>query len=160
LSPDPSAYRYLSQSVLAFGAGPEFERALGDAGFSIERRRSFMMGATRLWAATRAGVPGQNAAVSPSGLRSARSSRSRPNASTSTREQEWRAWAIVQVVLSSSLLASLIYAGWTMANSGLALPLPGWSKTAAWLLIGGGVIAFGVRTMVLLVRLRSSRPRS
>src|SRR5207249_9514898 len=51
LSDDPSAYHYLSRSVLAFGAGAEFEAALAAAGFVIARRRSFLMGATRLWTA-------------------------------------------------------------------------------------------------------------
>ena len=67
---------------------------------------------------------------------------------------------MVQLVLSSGLLASLIYAGWMMVNSGSRLPLPGWSRVAAWFLIGLGVVAFGLRTLVLVGRLRSARPRS
>jgi len=160
LSPDPSAYRYLSQSVLAFGAGPEFEQSLRGAGFTIERRRAFMMGATRLWSANRVAAAGQNAAVSPNAVRSARSPGSRFSASISQSEQERRVWVTVQLLLSSSLLASLVYAGWLMANPGFALPLPGWSRGVAWLLIGLGVVAFAIRTAVLLGRLRSGRPRS
>ena len=156
LSPDPSAYRYLSQSVIAFGSGPEFESAMRAAGFSVVSRRSFLMGATRLWTATRHGS-GQNAAVSPSPLRSARPEASRPPSRGVTREREWRTWGMVQVLLSSSLLASLIYAGWMLGNSGIDLPLPGWSKTAAWLLVIVGAVAFGLRTIALIVRLMAGR---
>ena len=53
LSPDPSAYRYLSESILEFGAGPEFERDLDAAGFARGRSQSFLLGASRLWTATR-----------------------------------------------------------------------------------------------------------
>jgi hypothetical protein len=64
---------------------------------------------------------------------------------------------MVQVLLSSSLLASLIYAGWMLGNSGIDLPLPGWSKTAAWLLVIVGAVAFGLRTIALIVRLMAGR---
>jgi len=67
---------------------------------------------------------------------------------------------MVQLLLSSSLLASLIYAGWTLGNSGIDLPLPGWSKTAAWVLVAFGVVAFGIRTVALIVRLMSGRSRT
>ena len=160
LSPDPSAYRYLSQSVLAFGSGPEFESVLAAVGFSVQSRRSFLLGATRLWTATRQGSGGQIAAVSPSGLRSARPDRPAIPSLAAAREREWRAWGIVQILLSLSLLSSLVYAGWMLSNSGIALPLPGWSKTAAWLLIAGGAIAFGARAAFLIVRLMAGRRRT
>ena len=67
---------------------------------------------------------------------------------------------MVQLLLSSSLLASLIYAGWMLANSGIDLPLPGWSKTAAWFLVVGGATAFGIRTVALIVRLMAGRRRT
>src|SRR5262245_24162155 len=38
LSPAPDAYRYLADSILEFGSGAEFERALEGAGFVIRRR--------------------------------------------------------------------------------------------------------------------------
>src|SRR6185295_18221054 len=60
LSPDPSAYRYLSESVFEFGAGPEFEQALAAAGFEVVERRRFMLGATRLWVARSRAASGQN----------------------------------------------------------------------------------------------------
>src|SRR5213593_1342739 len=49
ISPDPSAYAYLSQSIFEFGAGPEFEDDLARAGFQVVASRSFLFGATRLW---------------------------------------------------------------------------------------------------------------
>jgi demethylmenaquinone methyltransferase/2-methoxy-6-polyprenyl-1,4-benzoquinol methylase len=117
LSQDPSAYRYLSRSVLAF-EGREFEAALASGGFTLQRHRSFLMGATRLWVANRAGGTGQFAVVSPNALQSARASR-RPDGSMPSRSAgEWRAWAMVQLVLSASLLASLLYAAWVMVKSG------------------------------------------
>ena len=156
LSADPSAYHYLAKSVLEFGAGREFESDLARAGFAIERRRSFLLGATRLWSARPATPAGQNAAVSPNAVQTAR-----PGLTlTSQREREWRTWSLVQAVLSASLLASLVWAGWTMANSGDRLPLPGWSRTAAWLLIGAGCLAFAIRTLVLVRRVLAGRPRA
>jgi demethylmenaquinone methyltransferase/2-methoxy-6-polyprenyl-1,4-benzoquinol methylase len=56
LSPDPSAYVYLSRSIMEFGSGPEFESDLAASGFVLAVRRSFLLGATRLWAARR--LPG------------------------------------------------------------------------------------------------------
>src|SRR5438093_267470 len=35
LSPDPSAYAYLSRSIVEFGSGPEFERDLAATGFEV-----------------------------------------------------------------------------------------------------------------------------
>jgi demethylmenaquinone methyltransferase/2-methoxy-6-polyprenyl-1,4-benzoquinol methylase len=155
LSDDPSAYRYLAASVLEFGAGPEFESALAAAGFSIEGRRAFLMGATRLWSARRATPAGQFAAVSPSTVQAARSRGAAP----SHREREWRAWGTAQAVISASLLAGLGWAAWVLLNSGARLPLPGWSRGVAWFLLGLGCLAFGLRTVVLLRRLLSGPPR-
>ena len=160
LSAEPSAYRYLSRSVLDFGSGQEFESALVAAGFTIERRRAFLMGATRLWVARLPGSAGQNAAVSPTGLQSALPPGSGAGPSPVPIDGEWRAWGAVQALLSLSLLGALTYAGWVMAKSGADLPLAGWSKPAAWILIGGGVVAFGLRTVALVMRLLAGPPRA
>src|SRR5262245_24859586 len=59
LSSDPSAYRYLSESIFEFGSGPEFEADLTAVGFRVVAERSFLLGASRLWAAERGPVLGQ-----------------------------------------------------------------------------------------------------
>src|SRR5262249_22076539 len=59
LSPDPSAYGYLSRSIFEFGSGDSFERDLDAAGFSVLARRPFMMGATSLWTCRRRPRPGE-----------------------------------------------------------------------------------------------------
>src|SRR5262245_4388642 len=160
LSEDPSAYRYLAKSILEFGSGAEFDAALVAAGFSVARRRSFLMGATRLWVIRRPLDAGQNAAVSPSPVQAARSAGGGAPASASAREDEWRAWGLVQALLSLSLLGALIYAGWAMAKFGAALPLAGWSRLAAWILIGGGALAFAVRSWVLILKVLAGPSRS
>jgi len=160
LSDDPSAYGYLARSILDFGSGPEFESALVAAGFSIERRRSFLFGATRLWVGRRAGEPGQIAAVSPSGMQAATRRGAGQSAAAFSFDAEWRAWTVVQAALSAGLLAALLYAGWVVAKSGASLPLPGWSRGAAWTLIVVGSVAFGLRTLALVMRLLSGPPRS
>src|SRR5262245_44367212 len=71
LSPAPDAYRYLAQSILEFGAGPEFERALEGAGFAIRRRRVFMLGAAGLWIATTGPGSGEKPAAGPETMQAA-----------------------------------------------------------------------------------------
>lgn len=163
LSPDPSAYRYLSRSVFEFGAGPEFERALDQTGFSIVSRRGFLLGATRLWVARRSGPSGQNPPL-PGGnrLQSARQEGadgvkhpSRANA----REAEWRLWAGIQLAISCALTASFLYLLWILLNSSSDLPLAGWHRPLAWGLVVGGLAIFGVRSVVLGFRILVPPPR-
>ena len=158
LSRDPSAYRYLGKSILEFGDGRQFEQDLRDAGFRIEGRRTFLLGATRLWVARRANAGGQNASVSPAGLQSARSP-SAPSPAGRELAEEWRFWTGVQVVISASLLFVLVIAGWAFAKSGADLPLAAWQRPAAWVLIAGGTLAFGFRTVGLIARWMGGPPR-
>lgn len=53
LSPDPAAYRYLSESILRFGRIQEVAKRLRSAGLSIEEARSLFFGAAGLWRARR-----------------------------------------------------------------------------------------------------------
>src|SRR5258706_10919232 len=73
-SDDPSAYRYLGQSILEFGSGPEFERQLAATGFTLVAQRSFLLGAARLWVARRRPGDGQIASIHPDELQNADSS--------------------------------------------------------------------------------------
>jgi SAM-dependent methyltransferase len=163
MSPDPSAYVYLSRSVFEFGSGPEFERALGAAGFRVIARRSFLLGATRLWVAGRIGSTGQ---ILPhpgvDRLRIARpGSRSGVNVPSraSAREGEWRLWTGVQLALSAALTASFMWSLGILLNPQSSLPLYGWHRPMAWLLVVGGLVVFGARTAVLAGRLMAGGPR-
>jgi hypothetical protein len=68
-------------------------------------------------------------------------------------------WSGIQAVLSAALFAALGYAAWVFANFGADLPLHGWQRPGAWVLIAGGLGLFGVRTVRLLVRMAGGRPR-
>jgi len=167
LSADPSAYEYLSRSIFEFGSGPEFERDLESAGFGIERRRMFMLGATRLWTARRRAAPdalprgreprsGERAPSSDPALQNA----SNPVAGTrempqprSARESEWRWWVGAQLVTSLALFLALAYGFWVYWKLGAALPLAPWQRRGLVLLMLGGLVAFGLRTVVLAARI-------
>jgi demethylmenaquinone methyltransferase/2-methoxy-6-polyprenyl-1,4-benzoquinol methylase len=152
LSDDPSAYRYLAESILEFGGGSEFEAALREVGFEVVGRRAFMMGATRLWVALR-GVPnGQIAAIDPVAVQSARHAQGGP-AGDAALGAEWRVWTGLQAALSAGLCAALILALRTFANFGGDLPLLSWQRGLAWALLWGGVLIFGARTVSLVLRL-------
>jgi demethylmenaquinone methyltransferase/2-methoxy-6-polyprenyl-1,4-benzoquinol methylase len=163
LSPDPSAYQYLSRSVFEFGAGPEFESALGQAGFRVVAGRSFLAGATRLWVAER-GTEGGQFLPGPGRDRmqiarpGARDGVNVPSGSPG-RTGEWRLWTGVQLGLSLALTVSFIWALTILVNSQFQLPLAGWHRSLAWLLVTGGLVAFGVRTAILALRFLSPGPR-
>jgi len=154
LSPEPSAYRYLAESILEFGAGPEFERALEQAGFAIAERRSFLLAATRLWVARRS-FPGSLA----KDLRpSSQNAVAGPDRAVA-RESEWRLWTGARLVLSAALAAALAYGFWIVLKSGQDLPLTGWQRDLALWLLGGGAVVFGARTLWLLARWSGPAPR-
>jgi len=62
LSPDPNAYRYLSESIFDFGPPAEVARRLEDAGFENVHARTLLLGAVALFEA-------RNALQARSGLR-------------------------------------------------------------------------------------------
>ncbi len=159
LSGDPTAYRYLGQSILEFGAGPEFERDLERAGFDIAARRAFLIGATRLWVARRLTAGGQIASVSPAPVQNARAAEGHPARSRAL-DGEWRVWNGAQAVLAAALAVALGYAAWVFANSGGDLPLRIWQRRMGWGLIVGGILGFGVRAVVLTRQWLEGRPRS
>ena len=152
LSPDPSAYRYLSASIFEFGAGPEFERDLAASGFEVVGRQAFLLGATRLWVARRVGqnptTAGSTlqAASAPSG-ETTQPPRGRPAATG-----EARLWLGVQAGLSLMLSMSLMWglAEWLKYNA--ALPLTAAQRGFGWALLVGGLGVFGVRTVHLGLR--------
>lgn len=157
-SGDPSAYRYLGESILEFGFGPEFERDLSAAGFTVVGRRSFLLGAARLWVARRRPGDGQIASIHPDRLQNATASGSETRTPDEL-EAEWRTWTGIQALLSGALFVALGYAAWVFANSGGDLPLSGWQLPAGWMLIGGGLVVFGLRTIRLVIRILDGRAR-
>jgi len=162
LSRDPTAYAYLSRSIFEFGTGSELESELAETGFELIEHRAFLLGATGLWVARRRAPGGQIASIRPPGLQNAvpgPAGGSRPLSPDTGREREWRLWVGVQLALSAALAVALAYGLWVFANSGAALPLATWQRRLAWGLLGGGLVLFGARTVVLLVRFSGPMPR-
>jgi demethylmenaquinone methyltransferase/2-methoxy-6-polyprenyl-1,4-benzoquinol methylase len=156
LSADPTAYRYLGESILDFGPGEEFERDLAAAAFRLDRRRVFLFGATRLWTARRAG-DGHTEAVHAARL--GESTRGRMPTRAAARAAEWRRWNGVQLAVSASILAGLLYALVAFLNSSGDMPLAPWHRRAMTTLLLAGVAGFALRTIVLAFRIVGPPPR-
>ncbi len=156
LSPDPSAYRYLSDSIFEFGSGPEFDRDLADAGFEVAHRRSFLLGATRLWVARRAGGVGQIPAAGANVVQSARAGAgeiAQPDVGHDSGIGAPTPWLAVQATLAVVLLVALVWAlvVWTKLNRDL--PLTAAQRSLGWVLVTVGVAGFGARSVWLGLRL-------
>ena len=160
LSPDPSAYRYLSASIFEFGYGPELVAALEGAGFTLARSQAFLLGATRLWVARRSGSVGQNHAAAPAPVRNARrdpGENPQGPAGPAARSSENRTWLGAQAGVSALLTLALTYALVEWAKSQSQLPLSDVQRFAGWLLLGVGVVVFGVRSLWLGLRFAAAR---
>lgn len=156
LSPDPSAYRYLSESIFEFGCGPEFERELAAAGFAVQQRRSFLLGAARLWVARRAGGVGQNPAASAEAVHSARTASgetAHPAAAAGAGLGAPLPWLAAQAVLSAVLFGALAWAFVVWSKLNRDLPLTSGQRSLGWLLIVAGTVFFGARSVWLALRL-------
>jgi demethylmenaquinone methyltransferase/2-methoxy-6-polyprenyl-1,4-benzoquinol methylase len=162
LSPDPSAYRYLAESIFEFGAGPELEADLERAGFSVTERRSFLLGAAGLWVAERGRPAGEAPAGAAAAVQDATGWGSRrgglPQAAD-PRDQEWRIWTGFSLVTSAALTAALAYGCWVYFNSRASLPLDPWQEKGLEVLLVGGALAFAARTVLLLLRFAGPRDR-
>lgn len=162
LSPDPSAYRYLAESIFEFGDGSGFEAALATAGFEVRERRAFLLGATRLWVASRAPRAGEGLAVPPSAVQDASGAgpgRGEMPQRSDRRESEWRTWASASAVTSAVLTLALAYATHAYFKLRPDLPLEPWQDKGLELLLVGGTLAWLVRTVLLTLRARGRRPR-
>jgi demethylmenaquinone methyltransferase/2-methoxy-6-polyprenyl-1,4-benzoquinol methylase len=161
LSGDPSAYRYLSQSIFEFGDGDSFERDLAAAGFEVGLRRRFLLGATGLWAARRVPAGGEISAVSPSALHDARpggGGRGHFAPPESGAEAEWRAWTWAQLLFALALVAALVWALVVYLKSGTALPLEPLPRRGLGILLGLGLLFFLGRSVILGLRLQARAP--
>ncbi len=153
LSPDPSAYVYLRDSILEFGDGRPFERDLAAAGFALAGERSFLFGAARLWVARAPGGAAlQNARPAP-GPRG-----ELPHAA-SARGREWSGWMLTQLVTSAVLFVALVVALIRFLEVGKELPLGGWQRWVLGLLLAGGVVFFGARALLLGLSRAAPPPR-
>lgn len=155
LSPDPSAYRYLSESIFEFGSGPEFERDLAAAGFEVVSRRSFLLGATRLWAARRGGGVGQNPAAAGQAVHSARDPSgeiAQGGSGPAAALGDPAAWLALQAALSAALSIALAWALLVWAKLNAELPLTVAQRRIGWVLIVTGLVVFVVRTVRLGLR--------
>ncbi len=160
LSSDPSAYRYLSQSIFEFGAGPEFEADLDAAGFRRLESRAFLFGAARLWVAESASVLGQNPAAGTPAVRSARGlpgDFTQGGARVRSSPNEAGAWRLAQALTSLALAAAFVWALVVWLNVRDDLPLSPPQRFGAWVLIVGGLLLFAGRTVVQFLRWSATR---
>ena len=154
LSPEPAAYRYLSESIFDFGTGEEFERDLAAAGFRVTLAEAYLFGAARLWAAQRLTAGGLQDARFVAGNRV--DSTTRP----AGWELEWRWWTAAQAILSTALAGSLVWALAAWVKWRPSLSLEPWQAAGLWLLILAGLAGFLARSAVLLLRLLGPPPRN
>src|SRR5262245_38090751 len=160
LSPDPTAYRYLSESIFEFGPGASFEADLDGVGFRRLGARSFLLGSTRLWVAETDSGVGQKATVTPELVRSA----TRASGDSTLRDPSHDAqraerdlWRLLQAITSTGLALAL---GWALAvwvNMHADLPLSPAQRLAGWVLIIAGVAFFSVRGVVQWLRWSAAR---
>ena len=155
LSPDPSAYRYLSESIFEFGHGPTFEAALAGAGFTVVGRRSFLLGATRLWVAR---SDSHSAERTVQDARRNGSDGPRATPATSPVARAARRWLGVQAALAMVLTGTLGYALSVWLKLHADLPLTPFQQQAGWWLLIAGTAIFGVRALWLGMRWVTLRP--
>jgi demethylmenaquinone methyltransferase/2-methoxy-6-polyprenyl-1,4-benzoquinol methylase len=160
LSPDPSAYRYLRDSIFEFGSGPEFEADLAASGFALVGSRGFLFGGTRLWVAERGPVLGQKTTERPEAVQRATRApgetahRPRPL----EREPAERAtWQLLQAITGTALTATLVWAFQVWLKVGARLPLTPVQRFGGGVLLVGGLLVFGVRSVVQWLRWSASR---
>jgi demethylmenaquinone methyltransferase/2-methoxy-6-polyprenyl-1,4-benzoquinol methylase len=151
LSGDPSAYRYLADSIFEFGSGPEFEADLEAAGLRVLGARSFLFGASRLWAADLPGGVGQKPAA-PAGSVQAATPAPGGTAHATARgpalASERTTWRLAQAITSTALAGALAWAIAVWLNVRDDLPLTPPQRSGAWVLLVGGAVVFSVRAVL------------
>lgn len=149
LSPDPSAYRYLSDSIFEFGDGRAFEADLVAAGFEPVGARSFAFGAARLWVvrrtAQRDARPLQNAS------RTGRSWGDLPKPHD-PRLVEWRLWNGFKLALTLAITVALILGFRSFLELAPRASLAGWERSAMRLLLYVAIAVFALRSVLLAAR--------
>jgi demethylmenaquinone methyltransferase/2-methoxy-6-polyprenyl-1,4-benzoquinol methylase len=149
LSPDPSAYRYLSESIFEFGDGRAFEADVIAAGFEPAGTRSFMLGAARLWVVRRLAHPRpatlQNA--SPAG----------PGWGVLPKPHdpavlEWRLWTGFKLALSLAILITLILSFRTFLELARTTSFAPWQRSGMRLLLYAALGVFSLRSILLTLQ--------
>jgi demethylmenaquinone methyltransferase / 2-methoxy-6-polyprenyl-1,4-benzoquinol methylase len=156
VSPTPWAYRYLSASVLEFGSGEDFERDLAAAGFRVEWRETYLLGAAGLFTAQRLAT-GRSSPLQAA--RSPGAGRGKNPHRPSALETEWRWWTAGQAAFAAALTLALAWALATWVKWRPILRLDPWQDRGLWFLILLGLAGFGVRTLALLLRALGPAPR-
>lgn len=162
LSPDPTAYRYLSQSVFEFGTGDTFERDAEAAGFEPVGARRFMLGAAGLWVARKppaAGAAGSSGADVVQNATGEWAKRGDLPQTRDPREAEWRLWTGFQLLVSVAILATLILGFQSFVEWGPGASVAHWQRSGMRTLLVLGMALFAFRSLVLLVRLLGPPPR-
>ncbi len=149
LSPDPSAYRYLSESIFEFGDGRDFEADLVAAGFEPVGARSFMFGAARLWVVRRTAQPGGPALQNASTRGSKWGDLPKPR---DPRLTEWRLWTGFKLALSLTLLVALVLSFNSFLELAHRAPVAGWERSGMRVLLYAAIVVFGLRSLLLAVR--------
>jgi demethylmenaquinone methyltransferase/2-methoxy-6-polyprenyl-1,4-benzoquinol methylase len=160
LSGDPSAYRYLSMSILEFGEGPEFEADLAASGFTRLEARSFLMGATRLWVAESGSALGQKTTARSAGVQDASSRQgvlTRRDATYDAQAGERGTWRLLQAITSTGLAVALGSALVVWLKLRHDLPLTPPQRLLTWVLIVAGLVFFMVRSAVQWLRWKATR---
>lgn len=160
LSPDPSAYRYLSESIFEFGSGPEFEADLAAAGFSVVGSRAFLFGASRLWVAERGPELGQKTTAAVESVQGATRTTGEPaqrRAEPGPDAGEAVPWRLAQAITGTALTLALAWALAMWLKLGDGLPLTPVQRLGGGVLLVGGLIVFGIRSVVQWLRWSASR---
>lgn len=149
LSPDPTAYRYLSESIFEFGDGRAFEADLLAAGFEPVGARSFAFGAARLWVVRRTAQarPGALQNAAPTGR--AWGDLPKPR---DPRLLEWKLWTGFRLLLTVAITVSLILGFRTFLEFTPRASLAGWERAAMRAVLYAAIVVFGVRSLLLAVR--------
>jgi len=150
LSPNPSAYRYLSDSIFEFGDGRAFEADLLEAGLEPRGARSFMLGAARLWVVRRPAQTRPVALQNAAGSGPAWGDLPKPR---DPRLVEWRLWNGFKLALSLSILVALVLGFRSFVELAPGTPVAGWERSGMRLLLYVGIAAFSLRSLLLALRL-------
>jgi len=162
LSRDPSAYRYLAESILEFGPGDLFTSAAEQHGFHWRGARRFMLGATRLWVASAPLLAGEIPAGAAGSVQAARlgeSPRGEMPIVAGRPALEQRASSAVQGLLSLALSVALGAALARMLNPNIHIPLDRPRRALLLALVVGGMVVFGARGVMFLLRTLRPTPR-
>ena len=134
---------------------------LESAGFHVDRRQRFLLGATHLWACTWGGA-GERAPAAPGALQAARRSGSERGGMptrAARRAAEWRAWTGVQLIVAVGIFGLVGWAGWSFWRVAPDLPIQDWQRRGMGLVLIVGLTGFAFRSIVLLARLFGAPPR-